>query len=369
MSDEIKVRYIDLPAEFRAAGARLTARFTDVCSRGQFILRDEVRQLEQQAADYLGVKHAIGVASGSDALLLALLALGLKPGDEVITVAHTFVATVAAIHFAGATPVLVDVGDDHNMAAAALEQAISGRTRAVIPVHMNGQPCDMLAIRDTCARHDLFIIEDAAQAFGTRYYSEAAGGMGHIGCFSFHPMKVFHALGDAGLVTTNDDELAEQIRLLRNHGQQSKENIVRFGFNSRLDNLQAAMLLEFFADLDHWLERRREIALRYEQAFHDIADIALPLRSQSEHYQIYSSYVIETRQRDALMTHLQQQGIEVFAHWDPPLHKQLQLGLDHFSLPRTERLSREVLSLPIHPMLEDAQVDYVIDAVRQYYGQ
>lgn len=363
------VPYIDLPGEFSLLQERLEWRFRDVCLRGQYILRDEVTELELRAADYLGVRHAIGVGSGSDALLLSLKALALQPGDEVITVAHTFVATLAAISLCGARPVLVDIDEDHNLNAALLEAAVTPKTKAIVVVHMNGRCCDMAPIRAVCDRHELKLVEDAAQAFGSRYRECHAGNHGHFGCFSFHPMKAFHALGDGGLVTTNDDFLAEQVRLLRNHGQQTKEHIVGYGYNSRLDNLQAAFMLEFFEYLDTWLLHRRAIASRYDQGLADIETITRPAApGGGDYYDIYSSYVICTPQQAGLREHLLESGIEVFSHWSPPLHRQAALGLGEYNLPVTERISSQVISLPIHPGLSDEQVDSVIAAVNSYDG-
>ncbi len=369
MVSDFKVRYIDLPQEFKKYEQRLTDRFRNICSRGEYIMRSELTELESVCANYLNVKYAIGVGSGSDALLLSLLALGISSDDEVITVSHTFVATLSAIHYCGAMPVLVDISEDHNMDVNLLESAITSRTKAVIPVHMNGHACEMNAIRDMCKRYDLSIVEDAAQAFGTKYYSESVGALGDIACFSFHPMKVFHALGDAGLVTTNDDDLAEKIRLLQNHGQKTKEDIVCYGFNSRLDNLQAGFLLEYFNDFSLWVDRRREIALQYQQSFEKIDRIALPIQLDNAHFDIFSSYVLEVKDRDALKEFLLAAGIEVFIHWDPPLHTQHKLVMKKNELPRTEKLSRCVLSLPIHPQLLDSQVKYVINKVKDFYGR
>ncbi|OQX14498.1 MAG: hypothetical protein BWK76_14535 [Desulfobulbaceae bacterium A2] len=365
-----RVPYIDLPAEFLHHGERLQRRFQDICSRGQYILRDEVRELEQRAAAYLGVRHAIGVGNGSDALLLALKALGLGPGDEVITVAHTFVATLAAITFCGATPVLVDIGPDHNLDPNRLAEAITPATRAVLPVHLNGRCCDMQAIQTLCRAHGLDIVEDAAQAFGSRYRSRHAGSFGRIGCFSLHPMKVLHALGDAGLVVTDDDELAARIRLLRNHGHQSKEEILCYGFNSRLDNLQAGFLLEFFEHLDEWLRQRRVIAAQYHHNLSDIPGITLPPPPDvGDYFDIYSSYVIRSGNRNALRNYLLNEcGIEVFSHWDPPLHRQKALGLSAWHLPHTDRLAGEVLSLPMYPGLQQEQISWVTDRIRAFHG-
>ncbi len=228
----------------------------------------------------------------------------------------------------------------------------------------------MQAIQAICRAHGLDIVEDAAQAFGSRCQSRHAGSFGRLGCFSLHPMKVFHALGDAGLVVTDDDELAARIKLLRNHGHQSKEEILGYGFNSRLDNLQAGFLLEFFDHLDTWLQRRREIAAHYQQRLAGLQGIQLPPPpATGEYFDTYSSYVIRSSRRDALRSYLLHEcGIEVFSHWDPPLHRQAALGLSAWHLPRTDELAAEVLSLPIHPGLNDDQLVFVTDCIKAFHG-
>ncbi len=361
---DYQVPYVDLRAEFRELKDGLIEDLVSVGEDARLILRQEVQQFEQVAADYLGVEHAIGVGSGSDALLLALKALGVGPGDDVITVAHTFVASIAAIVNVGASPVLVDIRQDFNMDSNLLEAAITDATRVVMVVHMNGRCCDMSPILDLCHRHGLELIEDAAQAFGSHYQTRAAGSFGAFGCFSFHPMKILHCLGDGGLVTTNDTEWADTIRLLRNHGQRSKNEIVMYGVNSRLDNLQAAFLLRSIGKLDGEIERRREIARRYHQGLMDVEGIICPPTDGADRFDVFSSYVIRVRDRDHLRQQLLVNGVEVFSHWEVPNHQQQALGLKGFELPITERISDEVLSLPIHGQLSNGQVDHVIETIR-----
>lgn len=364
------VPYIDLRAEFRELKDGLIDDLVTVGEDARLILRQEVQQFEAAAADYLGVEHAIGVANGTDALMLALKALGIGPGDEVITVAHTFVATIAVIANLGATPVLVDIQDDFNLDPNLLAAAVTGATRAVVVVHLNGRCCDMEPIRAVCERHGLELVEDAAQAFGSRYQGHAAGSFGAFGCFSLHPMKILHCFGDGGLVTTNDAELADQVRLLRNHGQRTKDEIVMFGVNSRLDNLQAAFLLRMMGRLDGQIQRRREIAGRYQHGLARVPGIVCPPMDGGDggdgggRFDVFSSYVILAQERDRLRSHLLANGVEVFSHWEVPNHRQSALGLNGFELPVTERISGEVLSLPIHGQLSNEQVDYVIEAIR-----
>jgi len=359
-----RVPYIDLRAEFNELRDGLVDDLISIGEDARFILREEVQLFETTAADYLGAGYAIGVGSGTDALMLALLALDIGPGDEVITVGHTFVATISVIANLGATPILIDIQDDFNLDPNLLEAAITDATKVVMVVHMNGRCCDMTTIQELCKQHGLELIEDAAQAFGSRYQGQAAGTFGDFGCFSFHPMKILHCFGDGGMVTTNDAELADKIRLLRNHGQRTKNEIVMYGVNSRLDNLQAAFLLRMISRLDAEIQRRREIAHRYNQGLDGITNITCPPIDGDGYFDVFSSYVMRVSNRDALRRHLQEKGVEVFSHWEVANHRQTALGLNGFALPNTERISNEVLSLPIHGQLSNDQVDYVIEVIR-----
>ena len=367
--DPFQVPYVGLKQEFEQRQEELLDSFSKVATNASYILREEVGLFETSIAEMLGVRHAIGVNSGTDALFLALKALNIGSGDEVITVAHTFVATIAAIVHCGAKPVLVDIADDFNLAAATLEQAITGSTKAIIPVHMNGRCCDMDAILAIADKHGLHVVEDAAQSMGAHIDGAYAGAFGVINAFSLHPMKNLHCYGDGGVVTTNNDRLAEQLRLLRNHGQNPNKELVAFGFNSRLDNLQAAFLNVNLKYFDGDIARRRQIASRYHAGLKDCVGLKLPNPpQQTGYFDVFSSYPVRCAERDRLLRHLQQKGIECFIHWETPLHRNEYLKLGHFSLPVTEQVAREVLSLPMHPFLEDAQCDYVIDAVKEFFN-
>lgn len=363
------VPFVGLLQEFAERRQMLTAAFESVGSSASYILRDDVRAFETAIADKLAVKFAIGVNSGTDALFLALKALGIGVGDEVITVAHTFVATLAAIVHCGAKPVLIDIGQDFNLVPDALQAAITPATKAIIPVHMNGRCCDMPAILAIADKYGVPVVEDAAQALGAHIDGRYAGSFGRLGAFSLHPMKNLHCYGDGGLVTTNDPLLAEKIRMLRNHGQNENKDLMAFGFNSRLDNLQAALLnvnLRYFADD---IDRRRQIAARYHAGLSDCQAVRLPVFCQpTEYFDVFSAYPILCRDRDGLIRHLQSRHIECFVHWPQPLHLNPHLQLAPVSLPMTEQVAREVLSLPIHPFLDDAQCDYVIASVREFAG-
>jgi len=366
-----EVRFVDYPAHYRSMESEIDSAIKEVMLGGDFILREHLRQFECNCASFLGVKHAIGVNSGTDALYLSLLAAGIGAGDEVITVAHTFLATVGAIVNCRATPVLVDVAEDYNMDMAQVEATVSPRTRAIIPVHLNGRMCDMAALTDIAQRHNLAIIEDAAQAFGASFDGKKAGSFGLANCFSFYPAKMLGTAGDGGMVATSSDEIAARLRALRDNGRvMGQDEVVCFGFNSRLDNLHAAMLNVKLRYLPRWIERRREIARLYDQGLSDLPQVKLPPPPDDNgpYFDVYQNYVIRCQERDRLAAHLRESGVEVLISWPIPMHRQKALALDHFHLPETERISREVISLPCYPELSDDKVEYVIEAVHSFYS-
>jgi dTDP-4-amino-4,6-dideoxygalactose transaminase len=367
-----KVPFVNYPEHYRRMQNEIDSAIKEALSKGDLILRDQLRQFEENVASFVGVKYAVGLNSGTDALYLSLKAAGLGPGDEVITVAHTFVATVAVITHCDATPILVDVGEDFNMDVGQLEQAITPRTRAIIPVYLNGRLCDMKRLMAIASKHNLIVIEDAAQAFGASFGGKKAGSFGLTGCFSFYPAKVLGAAGDGGMVTTNDAEIAERIRLLRDHGQnRATGDILCFGFNSRLDNLQAFILSVKLKHLPEWLERRRELANFYHQGLSDLPELKLPPSPESDgpYFDVYQNYVVCSKERDELVAHLRESGIEILISWPKPMHHQKALGLGHFHLPVTERVSTEVLSLPMNNEISNEQVEFVIEAIRKFHAK
>lgn len=367
--DSFQVPYVGLKQEFGQRQEELLAAFSTVAANASYILREDVELFEESIAKMLGVRYAIGVNSGTDALFLALKALDIGKGDEVITVAHTFVATVSTIVHCGAKPVLIDIADDFNLAVEKLEQAVTASTRAIIPVHMNGRCCNMDALLAIAGKYRLHVIEDAAQSLGAHINGVYAGNFGIINAFSLHPMKSLHCYGDGGLVTTNDRCLAEQVRLLRNHGQNQNKELVAFGFNSRLDNLQAALLNVNLKYFESDIKRRRQIALRYHTGLMNCVDLKLPQPPKdSGYFDTFSSYPIRCLKRDQLLRHLRQKNIECFIHWEKPLHLNESIKLGNFDLPVTEQVSREVLSLPIHPFLDDEQCEYVIAAIKEFFN-
>ena len=345
---------------------------TNVMERGAFILQRDLSEFESRLAELVGVGHAIGVANGTDSMVLGLRAVGVGPGDEVILPSHTYVATAAAVHFVGATPVLVECGPDHLIDPEAVEAAVTSRTAAILPVHLNGRTCDMDEIQAIAGRHDVRIVEDAAQALGSTYKGRHAGTFGLWGSFSFYPAKVLGCFGDGGGVTTNDDQIARTIRLLRDHGRDERGEVVTWGFNSRLDNLQAAVLNVKFRHFPQELERRRQLARRYRERLEDLEDLALPPGPDDDpdHFDVYQNYEVESGRREALREHLKRDGIGTIIQWGgKPVHHFEGLGLRGVHLPQTDRLFQRCFLLPMNTSLTDDEVDYICGSVRRFYGR
>jgi dTDP-4-amino-4,6-dideoxygalactose transaminase len=363
-----KVRFVNYPRQYQQHKKEFDGVFEEIMSGGDFILRRHVEEFEKRIAEYVETKYAIGVNTGTDALYLSARALGFGPGDEVITVAHTFVATVGAIVQCGATPVLVDVTDDFNIDVNKIEAAITPRTKGIIPVHLNGHSCNMDKMMEIAQKYDLKVIEDAAQALGAKFKGKRCASFGDTGIFSFYPAKVLGTAGDGGMVCTNDDGLARKIRAFRDNGRVESVDVVEcFGWCTRLDNLHAALLNMKFNYFEQWVKRRREVAKMYDEGLFEIPEVIRPPISKSDYFDVYQNYVIRTEQRDKLVAHLQKSGIEVLVSWRVPMHKQKALGLDRFKLPMTERVSAEVISLPMYPELTDKEVEFVMEAVRKYF--
>lgn len=370
----MKVPLLDLHAQYDGMRDEMRAAIERVMESQQFILGSEVEAFEQEIALYSQVRHAIGCANGSDALLLALMALGVGAGDEVITTPYSFFATASAITRLGARPVFVDINPQtYNIDAARIEEAITDNTRAVMPVHLYGQCAEMRLIKEIGARRGLPVVEDAAQAIGADEASGRAGAMGAIGCFSFYPSKNLGAAGDAGMITTNDDVLAEKLRILRVHGGEQRYYHRVIGLNSRLDALQAAILRVKLPHLDSWSDGRAERAARYEQLFTDAGlkeQVATPFVRQGARH-IYHQYVIRTPERDALFQHLKELGVGTDIYYPVPLHMQecfSYLGYVEGDFPEAERAARETLALPVYPELSAEQQQYVVDVMRRFYS-
>jgi dTDP-4-amino-4,6-dideoxygalactose transaminase len=366
---------LDVAAQNGPLIDRLIEKAADVIRSGRYILGPEVVAFEREVADYIGVEHAIGVSSGTDALMVALMALGIGQGDEVITTPFTFFATAGCIARVGATPVFVDIRPDtFNIDVEQVAAAVTERTRAILPVHLFGQACDMEALSGVATKHGLPIIEDAAQAIGTQSPLGPVGSLGAYGCFSFFPSKNLGGFGDGGLVTTQDSALADKARVLRAHGSNPKYYHSVIGGNFRIDALQAALLRVKLPELERWTSRRRENAASYDAAFSasglDESLLRPPPRRFEGH--IYNQYVLRTSRRDELQAHLRAEKIATAIYYPVPLHRQecfAHLGYGEGSLPVSEQASHEVLALPIFAGLGQARRERVIDTVIGFLGR
>lgn len=356
----MRVPFVNLGAQFDSLEAKLTTTFQRVCRSGQFIMGEEVERFEEGLAKVCDAKHVIAVANGTDALILALKALGIGPGDEVITAPNSFIASAGAIGVVGADIRFADVGDDYNLDPAEVRAAITAKTKAIIVVHLTGNPADMDAINAIAEEHGIAVIEDAAQAIDAEYQGRKVGSLGRLACFSLHPLKNFHLMGDAGFISTNDSELADRLRRMRNHGLINRDESVEWGLNSRLDALQAALGNVKLPYLAAWTERFREIAAMYHYGLKDY--VCCPF-VRPEDKPVYHNFVIQVEQREVLMQRLSDQGIDTKIHYPIPLHLMQaakDLPYQPGSFPVTERQSKHILSLPIYPELTDEQVLYVI---------
>lgn len=360
-----ELHFLDLKALHAPLVEQLVASFQRVLDAGSFILGDELRAFESAFAEYCGTRHCIGTGSGLDALTLTLRAAGIGPGDEVIVPAQTFVATWMAVSNAGATPVGADIDPvSHNIAPAAIEAAISPRTRAIIPVHLYGHPAEMTSILALAERHGLFVLEDAAQAHGARYQGRPVGSLGDAAAFSFYPGKNLGALGDGGAITTDDDALAERLRRLRNYGSARKYEHREIGFNARLDELQAALLRAKLPYLESWNRRRSEIAEQYLDQLSGHA-LDLPPAADAICQPVWHQFVITVDNRDSLQQRLAENGIPTMVHYPLPPHQQAAYTAcpQRVPFPVAEAQARRCLSLPISPTLSNDDVNWIVSAI------
>lgn len=369
----MKISLVDLTAQYNSIKTEIDEATQRVIAGGQFILGPEVKALEDEIAAFLGTKYAIGVASGTDALQLALLACGIKPSDEVITTPFTFIATAEAITQCGAIPVFADVEPKtYNIDPAQLEPKITAKTRAILPVHLYGQPADMAPIVELAQRHNLKVIEDCAQALGSKYKGKKVGSLGDAACLSFFPSKVLGAYGDGGMVVTNTLEIAEEVNALRNHGCKQKYYHFTIGFNSRLDSLQAAILSVKLRHLDQWIEQRRRKASLYSELLEDIEGIDPPYIVRHS-YHIFNYYTVRLKNpkvnRDNLKEYLSTQGIATAIYYPLSLHLQevyKPLGYKSGDFPESEEAQEEVLSLPMYPELSEGPIEKITQAIRSF---
>lgn len=364
------IPFLDIKAQYQSIKGEIDAAVLGVLASGQYVLGEEVLRFEQEFADYCNVKHAIAVNTGTSALHLALLAAGIGPGDEVITVPFTFVATVSAICYTGARPVFVDVEPvTLTMDPAEIEAKITPRTKAIIPVHIYGQMADMDAIKGIADHHRIPVIEDACQAHGAQYKGQRAGSIGMSGCFSFYPGKNLGACGEGGLVVTNNDEQAKTMRMLRDWGQEQRYHHLLKGFNYRMDAIQGAILRVKLRHLEAWTEARRTHARRYSSLLAGSPHLKIPVETADRRH-VYHVYAIRSRDRDGLQRVLSADGVPSGLHYPIPVHLQkahADLGYQAGDFPVSEAAAREVLSLPIYPEMPSQHIDQVAAALEYAY--
>ncbi len=369
----MKIPLVDLKAQYESLRSEIDNAISGVIEGGQFILGPDVKALEEEMAAYLGVKYAVGVASGTEALQLALIACGIKPGDEVITTPFTFISTSEVIAQCGAVPVFVDIDSKtYNIDPAKIESKINRKTKAILPVHLYGQSAVMDPILDLADKYDLKVIEDCAQALGAEYRGRKDGSLGDAGCLSFFPSKILGAYGDGGMVVTDNDAIAEMTVMLRNHGGKDKYRNVVHGFNSRLDSLQAAVLRVKIKHLDDWISRRQQNAEIYYRLLSDIDGVEPPDTAPdvSHIFNYYTIRLTDSRlNRDKLRLHLNAQGIATAIYYPLSLHLQevyKPLGYKPGDLPESERAQEEVLSLPMYPELREEQIEEIASAIKAF---
>ena len=365
----MQVPFLDLQAQYKAIQPEIDASVLRVLQSQHFILGPEVERCEQEIAEYCGCAYACGVSSGTDALLLALMAEGIGRGDEVITTAYTFFATAGSIARTGATPVFVDINAQTcNIDPQKIESRITKRTKAIIVVHLFGQMTDMDPILDIARAHNLVVIEDAAQAIGAEYQGKRAGSLGHYGCFSFFPSKNLGAAGDGGMVVTSDQKRVQKLKILRSHGAQPKYFHTYIGGNFRLDALQATIVRTKLQFLDNWIEQRQKRAHIYNRLLHSIPMVQMPHTRMQRH--TFNSYIVQVPKRNALMAFLTERGIQTQIYYPLPLHlQQCFSSLRHKKgdFPVSEKAAQETLALPIYPELTNQQQEYVVCCIREFY--
>ena len=385
MDMEYKVRFANPAKQYADHRDEFIKAFDDTLSRGAIVNKEELWKFEEDFAKFVGVKYGIGVNSGTSALDVVLQAGGIGRSDEVITVGHTFIASISSIYLAGATPVLVDVGVDFNMDVRLLEKAITPKTKAIMPVHLNGRMCDMQAIEDIAKAKGLVIIEDAAQSLGATMQladgsNRAAGSFGLAGCFSLYWAKALGGFGGSGMITTNNPDIAEKARLMRYNGENREDRHFYYhGHNFLMDNIHAALLSVKFKYFSEWLKRRMQIADMYQKGLEGISQIQTPHFADERFSDMYTNYVIRAARRDELAEHLKQQGVETMISWKFPVYEEpvfKNFGMprlvgaqgDTQKLPETEKACGEVLSLPMFPELTNEEAQYVIDSIREFYA-
>ncbi len=387
-----KVRFVNPQKQYQDHKDEFLAAFDDVLSRGAIVMQKDLLGLEESFAKFVGTKHAIGVNSGTSAIYLGLRAAGIKSGDEVLTVAHTFIASISCVYLVGATPVLLDVGQDFNIDPKLIEKALTPKTKAIEPVHLNGRLCDMEVIMDIAKRKGLIVVEDAAQALGAEMKmsdgsTKRAGSFGVAGAFSLYWAKVFGGWGNNGMLVTNDDAIADKVRFLRYNGEDREtRRFFYHGHNLIMDNLHAALLNVKFKYFPQWLARRQELAALYNTGLAGVKEVKTPHFEDPRFHDIYTNYVIRANDRDMLKKYLDEHGVETLISWASPTYKEplftntdsvQEYGTprlvshdgDVSTLPETEKICSEVISLPLYPELTNEEAIYVVDTIKAFYAQ
>ncbi len=362
-----KVPYIDFNKQYKKNRVKFLSKFSSVMKKGNFTLREDVSLFEKKISKFLNIKYVVGVNSGTDALIFALACLGLKRGSEVITVGHTFIATISAIAHVGCIPVMCDISDDYNIDVNKIEKLITNKTKAIVPVHLNGRACNMKKIMDIAKKYNLKVVEDTAQSLGAKYCGKMAGTFGNIGCFSLHPLKSLGGAGDGGFIVTNDKKIYEKIFRLRNHGQQTRDKILYYGFCSRLDNLQAAIINIKFDNFISDVKRRRKIASLYSKKLKKLPLILPSGLNLKDNFDTYNSYVVRSKYQKKLKEYLKKKKIETLINWPNPIYKNKGLKIQTTFLPKTEKFVKEILSLPIYPELSNTQINYVTKSISEFF--
>lgn len=363
------IPFFNYPALFLQDEEKLVEIFRDVGRRGAYILQRDVAEFEDALKEFLSVKHAVAVSDATNALILGLRALEVKAGDEIILPSHTFIASASAIYFAGAKPVLCDIGPDNLMDPESVLSRITSNTKAIMPVQLNGRVCNMDKLQEIASAHQLHIVEDSAQALGAKFKEQGAGTFGSFGVFSFYPAKSLGCLGDGGALVTNDDEIAHRVKMYRDHGRAPDGNVVAWGTNSRLDNLQAAILNHKIKTFRDEIVRRRAIASQYHNMLVNVKELKLPPQpSDGPHFDTFQNYEMAAENRDALKHYLKEKGIGTAIQWGGmPLHHFKELVCDSVLLPATEKFFKECIMLPMNTALSNDQVTRVCEAVRRFY--
>ena len=365
----MKVKFTNFPEEFKKLKKIFFKKFNEVGKRGDYILGKDLKLFENNICKFLNVKHAIGVGNWTEGTIMLMKALKLKENDEIITVSNSFIATCGALAYSGQRPVLVDIGEDLNIDTKLIEKKITNKTKAIMPVHLSGIPANLKLIKKICKKYKLFLIEDAAHAFGTKYFNKFLGTIGDVGIFSLHPRKNFHVLGDGGLIVTNNTKLYNKLRVIRNHGLISRDESIDWGTNSRLDNLQAAFGNIMLKKINYINKKQLDISKIYDTNLKNY--VQLPLYDKKISNPTFHQYIIKTKKRNQLKEYLRKKGIETAIHYPNPIHlqKAYKKNFGKIKLPKTEKFKNMILSLPINPYLKKSEIKFVIKQIQKFFNE